>query len=356
MNEYYRLAKEKWDAVAKPLDGMGKFEGILCKIAAIEETTDIRIQKRAVLTLCGDHGVVAEGVTQTDQGVTASVAAHLARHTGNVCRMAETAGTQVIPVDMAIAKPLPEDIRLVESLREALEPGCILNASVAKGSSNFAIEPALNPVRMAVAMATGSKLVEACVAEGFTILGTGEMGIGNTTSSSALAACLLHKDALEVTGRGAGLSDEGLSHKVDVINRAIESHHLREEQDVQRILMCLGGYEIAGLVGVFLGGMKYRVPIVIDGLITAVAALIAERIKPGCKDFMLASHMGREKAMKLILEELGLEPVIQGDLALGEGTGAVMLFPLLDMAKAVYDGSTFSDIQVGQYRRFDHES
>ncbi len=355
MNEYYRLAKEKWDTVAKPLDGMGEFEHILCKIAAIQETTDIQIEKRAILTLCGDHGVVAESVTQTGQSVTASVAAHMARGTGNVCRMAKTANIQVIPVDMAIKEPLPEDIQRVDIIREALRPGTILNAHVARETGDFVKEVAMHPVKMAIAMATGSKLVEACLEEGYTMLGTGEMGIGNTTSSSALAACLLHVKPEEVTGRGAGLSDTGLQRKIEVIRQGIAFHKLEEEQDTERILSCLGGYEIAGLVGVFLGGKKYRVPIVIDGLITAVAALIAERLKPGCKDYMLASHLGREKAMAMILEELQLKPVIHGDLALGEGTGAAMLFPLLDMAKAVYDGSTFADIQVGQYRRFEHE-
>ena len=177
------------------------------------------------------------------------------------------------------------------------------------------------------------------------------MGIGNTTTSSAVTAALLHRLASETAGRGAGLNDKGLSRKKQVIQEAIDRYDLYKA-DAFTVLQTVGGFDIAGLTGVFIGGAMYHVPIVLDGLISGAAALLAKRIIPGTEHFMIASHLGKEPAAKAILKEIGIKPVIHGDLALGEGTGAVMVFSLLDLAMSVYKGRTdFSRLEMAPYER-----
>ena len=208
------------------------------------------------------------------------------------------------------------------------------------------------------AINAGIDTVCECSMEGYRLLAAGEMGIGNTTTSAALASALLGLDMDEVTGRGAGLSDAGLKHKKEIISEALgryrtEGADLRSPEYTMEMLAAVGGLDIAGMAGVFIGGAIYHIPVVIDGFISSVAALAAVRLAPGCRSCMLASHCGREPGMKKVLDELGLEPVIDAGLALGEGTGAVMLFPLLDAALALYtDGLVFDDTEVEQYERF----
>ena len=201
------------------------------------------------------------------------------------------------------------------------------------------------------AIDTGVRLVKQCKENGYQILATGEMGIGNTTTSSAVTAALLHRLASETAGRGAGLNDKGLSRKKQVIQEAIDRYDLYKA-DAFTVLQTVGGFDIAGLTGVFIGGAMYHVPIVLDGLISGAAALLAKRIIPGTEHFMIASHLGKEPAAKAILKEIGIKPVMHGDLALGEGTGAVMVFSLLDLAMSVYNGRTdFSRLEMAPYER-----
>ena len=202
------------------------------------------------------------------------------------------------------------------------------------------------------AINVGIELVEQCKQKGYGILGTGEMGIGNTTTSSAMAAALLGCPAERVTGRGAGLDDTGLKHKQQVIEEALQQYQLQPEETL-RILCCVGGLDIAGMVGVFLGGALYHVPIVIDGVISAVAAVCASRLCPGTEAYMIPSHKGKEPAAGLLLQELSLQPVLEAGLALGEGTGTVFLFSMLDVALTLYrEGTTFADIALAPYERY----
>ena len=183
-------------------------------------------------------------------------------------------------------------------------------------------------------------------------IATGEMGIGNTTTSSAVAAALLGCESALVVGRGAGLSDRGLARKREVVDLAIEKYDLYH-QDAFTILMTVGGFDIAGLVGMCIGGAICHIPIVLDGVISMVAALVAERMIPGVRDYVIASHKGREPAVERLAKELHLHPVIDADLALGEGTGAVMMLSLLDTALCIYrEETTFADISIAQYERF----
>ena len=227
----------------------------------------------------------------------------------------------------------------------------VLDEKIACGTRNFAKEPAMTEKETLDAIDTGVRLVKQCKENGYQILATGEMGIGNTTTSSAVTAALLHRLASETAGRGAGLNDKGLSRKKQVIQEAIDKYDLYKA-DAFTVLQTVGGFDIAGLTGVFIGGAMYHVPIVLDGLISGAAALLAKRIIPGTEHFMIASHLGKEPAAKAILKEIGIKPVIHGDLALGEGTGAVMVFSLLDLAMSVYNGHTdFSRLEMAPYER-----
>lgn len=229
----------------------------------------------------------------------------------------------------------------------------VLNCRLMNGTRNFTKAPAMDRETAVRAVETGIEMVRCLKQQGYRIIATGEMGIGNTTTSSAVIAVLLGIDPEEVTGRGAGLSTEGLARKREVIRRGIDLWK-PDRRDAVDVLSKVGGLDLAGLTGVFLGGALYRVPIVVDGLISSAAALAAKTICPAAAEYMLASHCSAEPAGELVLGALGLNPLLYGRLCLGEGTGAVTLFPLLDMAAAVYHQmSTFSQMDIEAYSPFD---
>ena len=345
----YKKIRSNWDSVAKPLDGMGDFELLTAKIGAILGDENIDISKKAVIMMCADNGVVAEGISQSGQDVTLAVAKSMARKASSVGRMAMTAGVDTIPVDIGINSD--------ESVKG------LLQRKVRMGTRNFAKEPAMTRAETLEAIAAGIEIVRGCKADGCRIIATGEMGIGNTTTSAAtdeenppqgaaMAPAMLRCDVATVTGRGAGLNDSGLERKIRVIESAIEKYDLYNK-DTFEILMTVGGLDIAGLVGVCIGGALYHIPVVLDGVISMVSALAAGRLLSGVNDFIIPSHEGREPAVALLCEALSVRPVIRASLALGEGTGAVMMFVLLDMALSVYKGrTTFDDISVSQYERY----
>ena len=338
--EIRRKVLSNWDHAAKPLDGLGRFEAFTAQIGAIQGTKNIDISKKAVIIMCADNGIVAEGVSQSGQEVTLAVIKNMAEKKSSVGRMAELIGADTIPVDIGVNQ-------------NGKIPG-VLEKKIRLGTGNFRNEPAMTEEEAIKAIFTGIEIVSDCKEKGYKLLATGEMGIGNTTTSSAVAAALLNCKVTEVTGRGAGLSDEKLEHKQEVIVEALEKYELMGA-DALQILETVGGLDIAGLTGVCMGGALYHIPIVLDGVISMAAALVAERIMPGTKDYLIASHKGKEPAIERLANELAVEPVIDGNMALGEGTGAVMMFSLLDIALSVYqDMTTFSDIKIEQYERFSH--
>ncbi len=333
--------KAHWDAIAKPLDSMGRFESLIAQLGAVMRTDQPDIGKRAVLILCSDNGIVEEGISQCGQEVTLAVARSMAEGNSSVGRMAKAVGADTIPVDMGIQGA-------------ASVPG-LLDRKIRQGTRNFRREPAMTECETVRAVAQGIDLVYSCKAAGYRLLATGEMGIGNTTTSSAVTAALLRCDAELVTGRGAGLSDAGLARKRQIVAEAIERYDLYHA-DALTVLAAVGGFDIAGLAGICIGGALCRVPIVLDGFISLAAALVAERLVPGTKAYLIPSHKGKEPGTRLLERELGLEPVIDGNMALGEGTGAVMMFALLDLALSVYrTTNTFSDIRISQYERLGGE-
>ena len=329
-------ARRRWNDCAKPLGSLGLLETELEDIAALTGSADIRLDRRAVLVLCADNGVVAQGVTQSPSSVTGLVAKQLAARRTSVCRMAQAARCQVVPVDVGIL-----------DFQEM--PG-VLSRRIGNGTGDISQGPAMTRRQAEQALHTGMELVREQQALGVDLLATGEMGIGNTTTSSAVACVLLGRPAEEMTGRGAGLSDQGLQKKTAAIRRALEVNR-PDPSDPLDILQKVGGFDIAAMCGVFLGGALYRVPVLIDGLISAVAALCALRLCPAAGKAMLASHVSAEPAGGLVLEALGKQPLITAGMRLGEGTGAVAAMPLLDLALAVYRESyTFEEGGIEAYQ------
>ncbi len=337
--ESRQACKRRWDNIAKPIGGLGRFEDMIAQIAAIQHSPDVRLERKALVIFCADNGIVKEGVSQTDSSVTAIVTDNFAKGLTSANVLAACADVDIFPVDIGVAGTVGE-------------PG-IIDAKIIPGTADFLKSPAMSRENALDAILTGIQCVSRLKDMGYDIIAAGEMGIGNTTTSSAMASVLLGLSPEEVTGRGAGLSDEGLSHKTEVIREGIALHR-PDPRDVLGLLSCLGGLDIAGICGLMLGGAIYGVPIVMDGLVSAVAALTAARLAPLVTDYLLPSHEGREPACHRAMEALGLCPVIHASLALGEGSGALLLFPLLSMAEAVYEqNTTFGDIEITPYRHFD---
>ncbi len=326
-------AKKRWDAIAKPLHSLGRLEDLIVQIAGVQGTPDVRLDKRCALVFCGDHGVVREGVSQSGSEVTALVAKSIAEGTGNINLMAGAAQTDVFAVDMGMLAPVPGTI----------------DRRVGAGTADMTEGPAMSRAQAEQAVQSGISLMGELKEQGYQIAVIGEMGIGNTTASSALAGALLNMPAEMVTGRGAGLSDAGLKRKIAAVQKAIQVNRPNRDDPLD-VLSKLGGFEIAGMAGAYLGGHQYHIPTITDGVIPNVAALIAARMCPDAVSVILPGHVSREPADRKILEELGLEPVIHARMALGEGTGGVLLLPLLDMALRVYHGPhTFVGLGMEAY-------
>ena len=327
-------ARDKWNAVAKPIGSLGELELMVEKIAGLTGDIDVRIDKRAVIVLCADNGVIAQGVTQSDSDITTVIAGSVAKGISSVCKMAATVNADAFSVDMGMK--VPSDV-----------PG-VTDRCIARGTGDISLGPAMTREQAIQAVTAGIDLVADYKSKGYQILATGEMGIGNTTTSSAMAAAFLGLPVNEVVGRGAGLSDAGLERKRAAIERALDVN-APDPDDALDVLSKLGGFDIAGIAGMFLGGALHRVPIVIDGFISALAAYTAAKLCPACPCAMLGSHVSAEPAAHMLLDGIGVKAPIQAGLRLGEGTGAVLLFPLLDAALALYNGTTFDDTGIEAY-------
>lgn len=306
---------------------------MVIQIAGMTGTSEIDISQRALIPMCADNGVVEEGVTQTGQEVTAIVADNFLKGITTACVMAKQCGVDVIPVDVGIAV----DTQVRTDLK------------VAYGTKNMTKGPAMTREEAVRGIEAGIQIACELKEKGYNIFATGEMGIGNTTTSSAVASVLLEQPVERMTGRGAGLSSEGLERKVNAIKKAIALNR-PDPEDPLDVLAKVGGLDIAGMTGIFLGGAALGIPVLMDGFISCVAAIIAVKLCPGASDYILASHVSKEPAARLVLEHMKKDAIIHGDMCLGEGTGAVALLPLLDMAVKVYSSmSTFGDIEIDSY-------
>lgn len=328
-----KKAGEHWDAIAKPLHGLGELEDICIRIAGLTGSADISVKKRAAVIFCADNGVTAENVTQTDASVTAVMADAIAGGRSCVCQMAEAAGADVFPVDTGMFRRVPG----------------VRDLHVADGTGNIAAGPAMTGEQALQAISAGISLAGELKGKGYQLLACGEMGIGNTTTAAAMASVLLGMPAEQTVGVGAGLSREGLARKQRIVRQAV-AKNCPDPQNALDVLCKLGGFDIAGMTGLFLGGALYRIPVIIDGMISSVAALTAALLCPDSVCAMIPSHCSAEPSASAILKKLSLEPILRGNFRLGEGTGAVCMMPLLDLALAVYNGAAaFSDVRIPQY-------
>ncbi|MBR7041245.1 MAG: nicotinate-nucleotide--dimethylbenzimidazole phosphoribosyltransferase [Clostridia bacterium] len=331
-----KAAKARWDAVAKPLDSLGRLEKVITRIAGIQGTPDVALTPRCGLIFCADHGIVAQGVSQTDQSVTALVARAIAAGTSNVNIMASVSDTPVYAVDVGMAT-------------DADVPG-IIRKKTLYCTKDMSLGPAMTRDDAEKAIQAGIDTVREMSEKGIRLIALGEMGIGNTSATAAVCCALLGMQVNEAVDRGAGLSDEGLSRKRIAVQNAL-SINKPDAGDPIDVLAKVGGLELCAMAGACLGSMSCNTVTVIDGVIVEAAALAAYRLCPECREYMFASHIGKEPAAARILEELDLKPLICAELALGEGTGAVAALPLMDMAQRVYAGvHTFDGLGMAAYR------
>lgn len=326
-------ARERWNSIAKPLHSLGKLETVICQLAGIYGRELFSIEKKRLLIMCADNGVVEEGVTQSGQEITGIVAENFLTGQSTAAIFCKLCHMDLLPVDIGMVSDTPH----------------VIKRKVRYGTSNMKLQPAMTRQEAEQCLITGIQLVLESKEAGYHMIATGEMGIGNTTTSSAIASILLQLPVEEVTGRGAGLTSAGLKRKIEVIKESIEKNK-PDESDPIDILSKVGGFDIGGLVGIFLGGAYYRMPVVIDGFISCVAALLAIRINPLTAQYCIPSHVSKEPAGKKLLEVLAMDPFLYCDMAVGEGSGAAALMPLLDMANEVYQKmGTFTEHAITPY-------
>ncbi|MDO4941402.1 MAG: nicotinate-nucleotide--dimethylbenzimidazole phosphoribosyltransferase [Lachnospiraceae bacterium] len=333
---YYNAVKKRWNQLAKPIGGLGRLEDMVAEIGAIQKDLYPAVDKRAIVVMAGDHGVVEEGVTQTGQEVTKSVMENMLVTASSITPFAKTAHADIIPVDVGIASDIEADT--------------VWKRKVRYGTGNIRRERAMTREEAVQAIFAGIQVMKELSDQGYRAVATGEMGIGNTTVSSAICACLLCQPVEKVTGKGAGLSQTGLEVKIQVIKDALELHK-PNKKDMLDVISKIGGLEVAGLVGCYLGAARYRMAIIIDGFISSIAAYMAVQMQPKAKEYMFASHCSDEPAGGLMLNALGLKAYFYGNMRLGEGTGAAMCFSFMDYALAAYEGiPSFQDAEIEEYK------
>lgn len=329
--------RKRIDNIAKPLNSLGMLEDVLVRLGGAGILK--KVYNPCVVVMCADNGVVAEGVSQTGSDVTAKVAANMTRNMSSVCLMASSIGVPVYPYDIGMIT----DVDGVTSIKSMY------------GTKDFYNESAMSADTARKAVISGINTAIDMYNRGFDMIATGEMGIGNTTTSSAVASVLTGQDVTVMTGRGAGLSDDALARKIEVIRHGIDTLK-PDKSDVIDVISKVGGLDIAGMVGLFLGGAYCGIPVIIDGFISGVAALVAARLSPAGVDYMIASHMSKEPGAASVFNELGLNPLMSMGMALGEGTGAVTVIPLINMAVSVYYGMpTFDKLDMEAYKDYDRE-
>lgn len=329
-------AKKRLDNLTKPLGSLGRLEELIIKTAGIKGEVFPDISKKAVVIMCSDNGVVDEGISQSGREITAMVTKNFTRGITGINVFSALSGAELVIVDIGVEEEL-----LCEG---------ILNKKIRNGTSNMAIGPAMSREEALRAVLTGIEIMAELKNRGFGLVATGEMGIGNTTTSSAVACVLTGQPHNIMVGRGAGLSNDGLARKKAVVEKAICVNKPNPEDAID-VLSKVGGFDIAGLAGCFIGGAVYGIPVIIDGFISAVAALAAVRISSAVKDYIFPSHGSAEPGSSFVMKELGFKPYLELSMRLGEGTGAVLAFYLFDAAyKAFTCMGTFADADIEQYK------
>ena len=327
-------AQEKLNNLTKPQGSLGKLEDFARRIVGISGTLSPVIKRKVIFVMAGDHGVVGEGVSAYPQEVTFQMVYNFIRGGAGINVLAKHIGAEILVVDMGVAKEFPP------------EKGLIIK-KVAYGTENIAKGPAMSKNEAERAIISGIEVFEDELnRKGIDIVGLGEMGIANTSSSSAVVACFTKSKVEEVTGRGTGIDEDQLKNKIRVIKQAIEVNH-PDPKDGLDVLSKVGGFEIGGLVGCILAAASHRVPIVIDGFISCASALVAIKLAPLAKDYIFASHNSVEKGHKIALKYIGKIPMFDLGMRLGEGTGAALGISFIEAGvKILTQMATFEDAGV----------
>ncbi len=321
------------DSKTKPRRSLGRLEDLACRVAAIRGTPTPALPVKAIVVMGADHGVAVEGVSAYPQTVTRQMLLNFADGGAAINVLARHAGAQVIVVDMGVKEALPTRPE-------------IRDERIGPGTHNFCHQAAMSHAQAVAAIETGIRLAHELATNGVTLIGIGEMGIANTTAASALTAVFTGRDPADVTGRGTGVDDAGLQRKIEVVRRALAINE-PDPADPLDALAKVGGFEIAGLAGVVLGGAARRVPVVVDGFIAGVAALVAVRLAPAAADYLIAAHQSVEVGHRLVLDALGVRPLFDLELRLGEGTGAALAMSLVDAAlRVLHEMATFEGAGV----------
>lgn len=332
---YSERARDRLDQLTMPHWALGQLMDLAVELAAMTRSMAPPIKQRTVVTMAGDHGVVAEGVSKYPQEVTVQMVHNFVNQGAGINALSRVANAEVRIVDMGVAGDLT-------SLAQA---GSIISAPVASGTSNMAEGPAMTKEQALEAIHTGIEIANE-LAYDTDVFGTGDMGIGNTTPSSAIVSAITGASPADVTGRGTGIDEEGLEHKIQVIEQALDVNSVDPTDGID-VLSKVGGFEIGGLAGLILGAAQHRKPILIDGLISTAAALIAHLLAPASADYMIAAHLSVECGHEIMLDHLGKQPLLDLDLRLGEGTGAAAAMPLLECAaRTLTDIATFEEAKV----------
>lgn len=333
--DWRKKARNHLNNLAIPQGSLGQLLDIAEQLAAIKEDLKPSVRSKAVVTMAGDHGVVEEGVSAFPQEVTPQMVANFIAGGAAINVLAGVAGARVMVVDMGVASDL--DPSFADKM---------LFRKVGYGTRNMARGSAMSREQAVQALEAGIEIAGRLVEEGVELLATGDMGIGNTTPSSAILAAISGCPVRDVTGRGTGIGDEALENKIRVIERALDVNQ-PDPQDGVDVLAKVGGFEIGGIAGLILGASIHRVPVVVDGFISSAGALLAKTIAPASLDYMIAGHQSKEYGHRLMLEKLGLRPLLNLNLRLGEGTGAALAMNIVESAaQVICKMATFEDAGV----------
>ncbi len=326
-------ARARQDSLTKPPGSLGRLEALSIQLAGITGSIRPPVARKAVIVMAGDHGVTQEGVSAYPAEVTPQMVLNFAHGGAAINVLARQAGARVVVVDVGVAAEIPEQAG-------------VLRRKVAPGTANMALGPAMTRAQAEAAVQVGLDVAAAEIERGLDLIATGDMGIGNTTPSAAIAAAMTGKPVATVTGRGTGVDDAGLARKIAIIERALAVNR-PDPTDALDVLSKVGGFEIGGLAGVMIGAAARRVPVVVDGFISGAAALIAVGLCPAVQPYLIAAHQSVEIGHRIMLDRLGLLPLLDLDLRLGEGTGAALAFHLVEAAvRILNEMATFAEAGV----------
>ena len=332
--KYMQQAQARLDRLIKPTGSLGKMESICAQLAGIYGKKYFDTSKKIIISFAGDHGVYEEGVAPDPQNITILQFQNFPKRINGVGTISKFVGADVLAVDVGI------------NCDEKIEG--VLDYKIRKGTSNMAKGPAMTRKEAEKCISIGIEMAEKCIQEDYTVIGIGEMGIANTTPSTAIISVFGNCDPKEITGMGAGLKKELIMHKADVIRKSIELNK-PNPKDAIDVLSKVGGFEIGAMAGVIIGCAANRIPVVLDGFISYAAALLAYHINPKTKEYMIASHLSAEPGAKKALDMMELKPFLDMDMRLGEGSGAALAFNIIEASNYVYKNmATFDEIDMGR--------